>query len=93
MFEAESIEEIVGIEGNCARSYFSVFNKLITNKKVSFNFELRTKHPPLDPVNAVLSFVYTLLTNEYASALETVGLDSYIGYCHTLRSGKGFTGM
>lgn len=88
VFEAESIEEIVGIEGNCARSYFSVFNKLITNKKVSFNFELRTKHPPLDPVNAVLSFVYTLLTNEYASALETVGLDSYIGYCHTLRSGR-----
>lgn len=88
VFEAENIEEIVGIEGNCARSYFSIFNKLITNKKVPFNFELRTKHPPLDPVNAILSFVYTLLTNEYASALETVGLDSYIGYCHTLRSGR-----
>lgn len=88
VFNAQSIEEVVGIEGNCARNYFSVFDKLITNKKVSFNFELRTKRPPLDPVNAVLSFVYTLLTSEYAAALETVGLDSYIGYCHSLRSGR-----
>ncbi|MGE1063063.1 CRISPR-associated endonuclease Cas1 [Megasphaera paucivorans] len=85
---ANSIETIIGIEGNCARSYFSIFNKLITNSKVSFSFTVRTKHPPLDEINAVLSFVYTLLTIEYAAALETVGLDSYIGYCHTLRSGR-----
>lgn len=88
VFEAESIEEIIGIEGNCAQNYFSIFDKLITNQKVPFTFELRTKRPPLDPVNAMLSFVYTLLTSEYAAALETVGLDSYIGYCHTLRSGR-----
>ncbi|HJA44427.1 MAG TPA: type I-C CRISPR-associated endonuclease Cas1c [Candidatus Dorea stercoravium] len=88
MFEAQSIEEVVGIEGYCAQSYFSIFNKLITNKKVPFTFELRTKRPPLDPVNAVLSFVYTLAKSEFAAALETVGLDSYIGYCHTLRSGR-----
>ena len=88
VYEAESIEEIVGIEGFCAKNYFSIFNKLITNKKVDFEFQLRTKHPPLDPVNALLSFVYTLATNEMAAALETVGLDSYIGYCHTLRSGR-----
>ena len=67
---------------------FSIFNKLITNKKVPFTFELRTKRPPLDPVNAALSFVYTLATSEFAAALETVGLDSYIGYCHMLRSGR-----
>ena len=48
----------------------------------------RAKRPPLDPVNAVLSFVYTLATSEYAAALETVGLDSYIGFCHALRSGR-----
>ncbi|MBQ9886781.1 MAG: type I-C CRISPR-associated endonuclease Cas1 [Lachnospiraceae bacterium] len=88
VFNAQSIEEIVGIEGNCARNYFSIFNKLITNKKTSLSFELRTKRPPLDPVNALLSFVYTLSTSEFASALETVGLDSYIGFCHTLRSGR-----
>lgn len=88
VYAAESIEEILGIEGNCAQSYFSVFSLLITNEKVPFTFELRTKRPPLDPVNALLSFVYTLFTNEFAAALETVGLDSYIGYCHTLRSGR-----
>lgn len=85
---AETVEEIVGIEGNCAQNYFSVFDRLITNQKVSLHFELRTRRPPLDPVNAMLSFVYTLLTNEFAAALETVGLDSYIGFCHTLRSGR-----
>lgn len=88
VLEAKSIEEVIGIEGNCAQNYFSVFDLLITNQKVPFNFELRTKRPPLDPVNAVLSFVYTLLTSEFAAALETVGLDSYIGFCHALRSGR-----
>ena len=88
VFDAKSIEEVMGIEGNCAQNYFSIFDKLITNKKVPFTFELRTKRPPLDPVNAMLSFVYTLLTSEFAAALETVGLDSYIGFCHALRSGR-----
>ena len=88
VLQAKSIETVIGIEGNCAHRYFSIFNKLITNKEAPLAFALRTKHPPLDPVNAVLSFVYTLLTSEYVAALETVGLDSYIGYCHTLRSGR-----
>lgn len=88
IYNADSIESAMGIEGNCAHSYFSVFNKLITNPNTSLTFELRTKRPPLDPVNALLSFIYTLYTNEYAAALETVGLDSYIGYCHALRSGR-----
>lgn len=88
VFAAQSLEEVIGIEGNCAQNYFSIFNKLITNQKVQFTFELRTKRPPLDPVNAMLSFVYTLATNEFAAALETVGLDSYIGFCHALRSGR-----
>lgn len=86
VYQADTIEEIIGIEGNCARHYFSVFNRLITNNK--FSFEFRSKRPPLDPVNAVLSFVYTLATGEFAAALETVGLDSYIGFCHALRSGR-----
>ena len=88
VFDAKTIEEVMGIEGNCAQNYFSIFDKLITNQKVPFTFEFRTKRPPLDPVNAVLSFVYTLLTSEFAAELETVGLDSYIGFCHALRSGR-----
>lgn len=85
---ASSIEEVIGIEGNCAKEYFAVFDKLITNSDVSLKFESRSKHPPLNEINAMLSFVYTLMTSEFASALETVGLDSYIGYCHALRSGR-----
>lgn len=88
VFCSENVEELMGIEGSCAQKYFSIFDKLITNKDVPFVFKIRTKRPPLDPVNALLSFVYTLYTNEYAAALETVGLDSYIGFCHTLRSGR-----
>lgn len=88
VYKAKNIEEVIGIEGNCARAYFSIFDKLITNTRVMFSFELRTKRPPLDPVNTLLSFVYTLATAEFAAALETVGLDSYIGFCHALRSGR-----
>lgn len=88
IYLTDSVESAMGIEGNCARNYFSVFDKLITNPKTSISFEYRTKRPPLDPVNALLSFVYTLHTSEYAAALETVGLDSYIGFCHALRSGR-----
>lgn len=85
IYEADSLETILGIEGNCAKEYFAVFGKLFTGGTC---FEYRSKRPPLDPVNAVLSFIYTLYTNEYAAALETVGLDSYIGYYHQLRSGR-----
>ncbi len=88
IYEADSVETAMGIEGNCAKQFFSVFNKLITNPKTSLTFQFRTKRPPLDPVNALLSFAYTLFTNEFASALETVGLDSYIGFLHALRSGR-----
>ena len=76
----------MGIEGNGAKQYFSVFEKLITNS--AFTFNSRTKRPPLDEVNAILSFLYTVYTNDFAAALETVGLDSYIGFCHALRSGR-----
>ncbi len=86
VWEADSVDTVLGIEGNCAHLYFSIFDKLLLNKTVSFT--TRSARPPLDPVNAVLSFLYTLFTNEYASALETVGLDSYIGFYHALRSGR-----
>ncbi|MEE0856572.1 MAG: type I-C CRISPR-associated endonuclease Cas1c [Ruminococcus sp.] len=85
---SNNLEQILGIEGNCAQAYFSVFDKLITKKNSDMHFSYRNKRPPLDEVNALLSFVYTMYTSEFASALETVGLDSYIGFCHALRSGR-----
>lgn len=88
LYQASEIDQLIGIEGNCAHAYFSIFNKLIKNKNDVFMFKNRTKRPPLDAVNAMLSFIYSVYVNEYASALETVGLDSYIGFCHTLRSGR-----
>lgn len=78
--------DLRGVEGSLASAHFSVFDKLILNP--TFHFSYRTKRPPLDDVNALLSFIYTLLTNDCAAALETVGLDSYIGYYHKLRSGR-----
>ncbi|MGI6681152.1 MAG: type I-C CRISPR-associated endonuclease Cas1c [Bdellovibrionota bacterium] len=88
LYKANSVESILGIEGSCAKSYFEIFNKLFTSTSDDFKFVQREKRPPLDPINATLSFLYTMLTLDYASALETVGLDSYIGYYHTLRSGR-----
>ena len=63
-------------------------SELILQQKKDFNFQGRNRRPPLDNVNALLSFVYTLLTNTFASALETVGLDPYVGYFHTERPGR-----
>lgn len=88
VYSTQNIDTILGIEGNCAKNFFSILNKLFTSVNLGFKFEQREKHPPLDPINATLSFLYTLLTMEYASALETVGLDSYIGFYHKLRSGR-----
>lgn len=81
-------EILRGIEGNCAKQYFAIFGSLIRNPNEIFRTFGRSKHPPLDAVNAVLSFLYAMLTNDIASALESVGLDSYIGFFHTLRSGR-----
>ena len=88
IYGAQDIDSVLGIEGNCAKEYFSIFNKLLVNPNNKFKFLSRSKRPPLDPVNAVLSFIYSIYTAEFGAALETVGLDSYIGYCHALRSGR-----
>ncbi|MDD4589425.1 MAG: type I-C CRISPR-associated endonuclease Cas1c [Parabacteroides sp.] len=85
---AKDPNQLRGIEGDAANAYFSVFNTLILNQKNDFVFNNRSRRPPKDAVNAMLSFVYTLLTNETASALETVGLDPYVGFFHTLRPGR-----
>ena len=88
LFEQTDVDVLRGIEGSCAKSYFYVFDRLILAQKDDFKFFERNKKPPLDRVNAVLSFLYTVYTNEFASALESVGLDPYIGFFHTLRSGR-----
>lgn len=81
-------DEIMGVEGNCAKAYFNIFDRMIIQQKDDFRLNMRTKRPPLDRTNALLSFMYTILTNDFASALESVGLDSYVGFYHELRSGR-----
>lgn len=85
---SQSKEQLRGYEGEAASIYFGVFNELILQQKKDFVFCGRNKRPPLDNINAMLSFIYTLLTNQIASALECVGLDPYIGYLHTERPGR-----
>ena len=85
---SESMDQLRGYEGEAASVYFSVFDEMILQQKKDFSFEGRNKRPPTDNVNAMLSFVYTLLANNIASALETVGLDPYIGMMHTERPGR-----
>lgn len=85
---AASVDTVRGIEGEAANAYFSCFDSLITSQKEHFAFSERTRRPPTDYVNALLSFIYTLLSHECISALETVGLDPQVGYLHADRPGR-----
>lgn len=85
---AGSVDVVRGIEGEAANTYFSCFDSLIVDQKEQFNFEKRIRRPPTDYVNALLSFTYTLLVHDCASALETVGLDPQVGYLHADRPGR-----
>ncbi len=82
------LDTLRGIEGDCAGSYFSVFDNLILAQKESFRFVDRNRRPPMDKVNCLLSFLYTLLMHDVRSALEAVGLDSYVGFLHRDRPGR-----
>lgn len=81
-------DELRGIEGKAAEQYFSVFDGMILNQKEDFSFTTRNRRPPLDNINAVLSFAYTLLANDCANALSSVGLDPYVGFMHRDRPGR-----
>jgi CRISPR-associated protein Cas1 len=85
---AKTLGELRGIEGEAAQQYFSVFDDMILQSKDDFFFRTRSRRPPLDRVNALLSFIYTLLGNDIASALTSVGLDSYVGFLHRDRPGR-----
>lgn len=86
--DCDDIDILRGIEGEAASVYFSVFNDMILQQKDDFRFNTRNKRPPLDNVNALLSFVYSMATGMCTSALESVGLDPYVGYMHTDRPGR-----
>lgn len=88
IMECTNLESLRGWEGQAAIAYNKVFNQMILQQKETFNFKLRTRRPPLDNVNAMLSFAYTLLANDVASALEAVGLDAYVGFLHRDRPGR-----
>ena len=77
-----------GTEGEAAKLYFSGFDDLILQQRNTFAFTRRSRRPPLDPVNALLSFAYTLLARDCAAALEGVGLDPYVGFLHRPRPGR-----
>jgi len=82
------VDSIRGLEGEAAASYFSVFDKLIVAQKDFFKFDGRSRRPPLDPLNALLSFAYTLLCHDVVAALESVGLDPASGFLHADRPGR-----
>lgn len=86
--EANSLEQLLGFEGEAATQYFGVFDDLILQQKETFKFAGRNKRPPLDAVNALLSFSYSLLAKEVSAALEAVGLDPYVGFLHRDRPGR-----
>ncbi|GAB5467943.1 MAG: type I-C CRISPR-associated endonuclease Cas1c [Rhodospirillales bacterium] len=86
--EAQDIEVLRGLEGEAARLYFASFPHLIRSPDVELGWAGRTRRPPLDPFNALLSFLYTLLTHDCRSAAESVGLDPAVGFLHRDRPGR-----
>lgn len=83
-----NIDYLRGIEGDAAHQYFSVFNEMVLTQKAGFVFAGRNRRPPTDPINCLLSFVYTLIVHDIRSALETVGLDPAVGFLHRDRPGR-----
>jgi len=86
--KSDDMDVLRGIEGEAASVYFSVFDDMILQQKDDFRFDTRNKRPPLDNVNALLSFAYSMATGMCTSALESVGLDPYVGFMHTDRPGR-----
>ena len=86
--KAASTEIMRGVEGEAASCYFDAFNALLLAQQDGFSINGRNRRPPLDPMNALLSFLYTLLAHDCAGALEGVGLDPQIGFLHALRPGR-----
>ena len=88
VLQADDKNKLMGYEGIASTAYFSALPHLILSQKESFPFSGRNKRPPKDAVNAMLSLAYTLIANDVSTALETVGLDPYIGFLHALKPGR-----
>ncbi len=86
--QAHNLDRLRGLEGDAADTYFRAFDSLITNPEPSFSFTTRSRRPPRDNTNALLSFVYTLLAGDVRSACESVGLDPQVGFLHRDRPGR-----
>lgn len=86
--QPQPLDRVRGVEGDAARNYFGVFDHLVTAQKEAFPFRGRTRRPPLDNLNALLSFAYTLLVHDTSAALESVGLDPAVGFLHRDRPGR-----
>lgn len=86
--KAKSLDQLRGIEGDAANTYFSAFNHLLTRNTDAFRFTQRTRRPPMDPINALLSFLYTLLAHDVRSGCEAAGLDAAVGFLHRDRPGR-----
>lgn len=85
---AEELDGLRGLEGKCAVSYFAALDEMILSNKTDFFFRGRSRRPPLDNMNALLSFTYSLLSHDCAGALSSVGLDPYVGFLHRDRPGR-----
>ena len=85
---ATSLDTLRGMEGDAAGDYFAVFNHLITSQRDDFVMTGRNRRPPLDPVNALLSFLYVMLAHDARAACESVGLDAAVGFLHRDRPGR-----
>jgi CRISPR-associated protein Cas1 len=84
----EDVEAVRGIEGESARAYFATFDRMVREDRITFRMDGRSRRPPTDPINALLSFLYALLMNDCVAAVEGVGLDPQMGFLHALRPGR-----
>ena len=90
---AGDLDVLRGVEGTAARAYFGVFDRLVRDDRATFRMAGRNRRPPLDPMNALLSFCYTLLLADCTAALEGCGLDPQVGFLHALRPGRPALGL
>jgi CRISP-associated protein Cas1 len=86
--EEPTLDGLRGHEGEAARRYFEVFDRLLKREREAFRWSGRTRRPPLDPINALLSFLYALLVHDTDAALQSVGLDPGVGFLHADRPGR-----
>ena len=86
--QAVNLNQLRGLEGEAANTYFGAFNNLTSGDAAAFRYSQRSRRPPLDPLNALLSFVYTLLMHDARSACEAAGLDAAVGFLHRDRPGR-----